>query len=284
MTDSPPPASPLPAASTDQEDDDYDLIAPPEPYDPADYRWVPVRRVPRRDGWTEEKQRRFIEVLADTGVVGHAAKAVGMTRETAYRLRRSVEGAAFARAWDAARDQAGALIEDIAFERAIEGVARHVYDGNGDVVATRHIYNDRLLAFLLSHLKPERYGKARADEARAAAPLARAEPATVAACLREMEPNLPAPAEELLDSETLADELLLANAADGKVPHFLMEKPVEKSAEQLKAESIAAQHERGAGANIRMNNGEKLSRAEYRDMCHYLDPSYRTELAQQRFT
>src|SRR5690349_21378762 len=59
--------------------------APPEPYDPADYRWVPVRRVPRTHGWTEEKQRRFIETLADTGLVNMAARAVGMSRETAYR-------------------------------------------------------------------------------------------------------------------------------------------------------------------------------------------------------
>lgn len=28
-------------------------------YDPADYRWVPVRRRPRLDEWTEEKQRRL---------------------------------------------------------------------------------------------------------------------------------------------------------------------------------------------------------------------------------
>ncbi len=45
---------------------------PPAGYDPADYRWVPVRRRPRYDGWTEEKQRRFI-VLADTGPVSAAA-------------------------------------------------------------------------------------------------------------------------------------------------------------------------------------------------------------------
>ena len=45
---------------------------PPDAYDAADYRWVPVRRRPRYDGWTEEKQRRFI-VLADTGRVSAAA-------------------------------------------------------------------------------------------------------------------------------------------------------------------------------------------------------------------
>src|SRR5687768_4919529 len=51
--------------------------APPREYDPADYRWVPVRRRARLDGWTEEKQRRFIETLADTGLVNVAARAVG---------------------------------------------------------------------------------------------------------------------------------------------------------------------------------------------------------------
>ncbi|WP_425230994.1 hypothetical protein [Sphingomonas sp.] len=83
--------------------------APPD-YDPADYRWVPVRRRPRYDGWAEEKQRRFIEVLADTGLVNRAAKAVGMSRESAHRLERSPHGATFARAWDAARAHAGGLI------------------------------------------------------------------------------------------------------------------------------------------------------------------------------
>ena len=60
--------------------DGYDS---PEYYDPQEYRWVPVRRRPRHDGWTEEKQRRFIEALADTGLVSHAAKSVGMSRESA---------------------------------------------------------------------------------------------------------------------------------------------------------------------------------------------------------
>jgi hypothetical protein len=51
-------------------------------YDPADYRWVPVRRRPRLDGWTEEKQRRFIEALADTGLVGRPFRKRGMRRGT----------------------------------------------------------------------------------------------------------------------------------------------------------------------------------------------------------
>jgi hypothetical protein len=67
--------------STPSHTDDAFAVAPLDTvYDLADYRWVPVKRRPRFDGWTEEKQRRFIEGLADTGLVSHAAKAVGMSR------------------------------------------------------------------------------------------------------------------------------------------------------------------------------------------------------------
>ncbi|MEA3033077.1 MAG: hypothetical protein QOH86_1093, partial [Sphingomonadales bacterium] len=121
-------------------------------------------------------------MLADTGLVSEAAKAVGMSRESAYRLRRSPHGAAFARAWDAARHHAGGLVEDVAFERAFEGVEHNVYDENGEVVCTKRVYNDRLLMFLLRHLKPERYGGAPA----AAQPDAPPPPIELEASLRAL--------------------------------------------------------------------------------------------------
>ncbi len=294
MSDSPsPPASDVApcaasASATGSDDDEVIDLTPriPDDYDPADYRWVPVRRKPRYDGWTEEKQRRFIEALADTGQVGLAARTVGLTRESAYRLRRSAQGAAFARAWDAARHHAGSLLEDVAFERAIEGIEQNIYDGNGEVVATRHIYNDRLLRFLLTHLKPERYGAA--ARGRPASPPERAAPdaaavETVEACLRALEPPLPAPPETLLDAETLADELLLADVTDGVLPQFLSETRREKSTEQEKADRVAAQQTRGKAAHKRFGAGEKLTKSEFSDMCHYLDPTLRNELARERY-
>jgi hypothetical protein len=248
----------------------------PTDYNPDDYRWVPVRRRPRYDGWTEEKQRRFIEELADTGIVSAAAKAVGMSRESAGRLRRSPQGAAFARAWDAARHHAGSVLEDIAFERAIEGVEHNVYDETGEVVCTKRVYNDRLLTFLLGALKPERYGRAavRNPEPEAAPPEA------LEASLRAMEPQLPAPPEELLGIETLADELEIAEIADGKLPHFLHEQRRAKTAEQ----EWAAQLERGKAASEKQNRGEgPLTDQEFRDMCLYLDPSQRGARGTKRF-
>lgn len=248
---------------TDPDEDDT-----PEPYDPAEYRWVPVRRRPRYDGWTEEKQRCFIETLADTGLVNVAAQAVGMSRETAYRLRRSPHGAAFARAWDAARHHAGGLIEDIAFERAIEGTEQEVLNRDGEVVTTRLVHDNRLLKYLLSHLKPERYGRARPPGASPD----RAEEPVLAERLRAMEPALPAPPEQLLDPETLAHELVLADAADGQLPHFLREQPARKSDEQIAAEAAAARDARGAAALAKQDAGGKLSDAEFADSCYHLDP------------
>ena len=279
------PVGPLiPGDPADSELDESALALPAsEPYDLDEYRWVPVRRRPRYDGWTEEKQRRFIEALADSGLVSHAAKAVGMSRESANRLRRSPHGAAFARAWDAARLHAGSALEDIAFERAIEGQEQHIYNEYGDIVVTKRVVNDRMLTFLLSHLMPERYGKA----ARAAAPEpadAPPPPAALEASLRAMEPQLPAAPEDMFDPEDLATDLQTADIADGALPHFFTEQRQPKSEEQLKAEEIVAQEARGKEAWQKSERKEgELSGDEFRDMCHYLDPTYRHDKGRKRY-
>ena len=253
----------VPAAIDDDEEADT-----PIPYDPAEYRWVPVRRKPRTDGWTEEKQRRFIETLADTGLVNLAARAVGMSRASAYQLRRSAHGAAFARAWDAARHHAVGLVEDIAFERAIEGTEQEVLNREGDVIATRLVHDNRLLKYLLSHLKPERYGNTRSP---ATAPAQMPQP-VLEESLRAMEPALPAPPEQLLDPETLAHELHLADAVDGTLPHFLREQRSPKTDAQIKAEEAAARDARGAAALAKREAGGELTDDEFADECYHIDP------------
>ncbi|MEO5493129.1 MAG: hypothetical protein ABIR08_03785 [Sphingomonas sp.] len=262
-----PPPAPNNALATTDSDDDAALAAPEE-YDPADYRWVPVRRVPRFDGWTEEKQRRFIEALADTGLVGAAAKAVGMSRVSAYKLRRSAHGAAFARAWDTARHHAGGLIEDIAFDRAIEGVEQEVYNGEGEVTATRLVYDSRLLKYLLSHLKPERYGDAHTGGA-----VVDATPApTLEDSLRAMEPALPAPPEQMMPADELDDALDLADVADGTLPRFLDEQRPPKTDAQIAAEEHKARMARGEAALAKRDAGHELTQDEFADENYYLDP------------
>lgn len=254
-----------------------DEASAPIDYDPAEYRWVPVRRRPRSNGWTEEKQRRFIEVLADTGRVALAAKAVGLSRQAAYELKRSGDGSAFSRAWDAARLHAGALLEDIAFDRAIEGREENVFNECGEVIATKHVPDNRMLTFLLKHLIPDRYGNAAASGAGAGGPVA--VPITIDACLREMEPQLPAPAETLLGAETLSNELEIADIMDGRLPQYLTEMRAEKTEAQL----MAARYARGKAASEKCDAKVKLSDAEFSDMCFYLDPSSAQDPPRRRY-
>ncbi|WP_188643354.1 hypothetical protein [Tsuneonella deserti] len=59
---------------------------------------VPLRS--RRDGWSAGRQCAFLAHLYLTGSVTAAAKAVGMSRASAYRLRERVGAKSFAFAWD----------------------------------------------------------------------------------------------------------------------------------------------------------------------------------------
>ena len=270
-------------------DDDLAEALYTDSYDPADYRWVPVRRRPRLDGWTEEKQRRFIEALADTGLVSHAAKEVGMSSESANRLRRSPHGAAFSQAWDAARHHAGAALEDIAFERAIEGVEHNVFNEYGEVVCTKRVYNDRLLTFLLRHLKPERYARDALRPGNLPAPAPALPPAELLdASLRAMEPQLPAPPEALLGAQQFEHELIIADVADGVLPHFFTEQRAPKSAARALADEIAAQDARGEAALERIINKKdgddiEVSHQDMIDITRALDPTSRNEQKRGRF-
>ena len=117
---------------------------------------VPVRY--RHDGWLPDRQQAFIETLADTGCVETAARSVGMTRNSAYALRRRTDAQAFRLAWDAATDSAITRLADAALARAIDGVAVPVFHA-GEQVGERRYFDERLTMFLLRYRDPVRYGK-----------------------------------------------------------------------------------------------------------------------------
>jgi hypothetical protein len=50
--------------------------------------------------WTGERQLIFLDTLAQARSITRAAASAGMSRESAYRLRRRPAGALFAAAWD----------------------------------------------------------------------------------------------------------------------------------------------------------------------------------------
>jgi hypothetical protein len=59
-------------------------------------------QIGRRDGWTAARQLTFLSELARTHKVAKAARAAGMSRESAYRLRARDPHGLFAAAWDRA--------------------------------------------------------------------------------------------------------------------------------------------------------------------------------------
>jgi hypothetical protein len=65
----------------------------------------------RRDGWTAERQLRFLDTLGRTRSVTTAARAAGMSRVSSYRLRARPAAALFALLWDRAMQPQPARFE-----------------------------------------------------------------------------------------------------------------------------------------------------------------------------
>ena len=105
-------------------------------------------------GWNADRQRLFIEVLAETGSVHMAAQSAGLSVRSAYGLR--VRSAAFAAAWNAAQQLAVGRLSALAFDRAINGRIEQVYH-DGQLAAERRVPSDRLLMWLLVRLDPQRF-------------------------------------------------------------------------------------------------------------------------------
>lgn len=196
-------------------------------FNPADFHWVPVLRKRRTDGWSPQRQRDFIAVLADTGSVNEAAQIAGMTRQSCYRLRREPGSEAFAAAWDAAMQQASLRLVDVAFERAINGVVDRVeYDERGDPMEPRRRYNDRLLMFLLRAHLPERYRYANRD-ARLGDEPALVPPPSLPDAMARLEPVTPEAPHLLTHHNDPVGAMQVAELCDGERPRRYCEPPIE---------------------------------------------------------
>jgi hypothetical protein len=189
-------------------------------FDPAEYRWVPVKRKPRADGWTPQRQVDFIIALAHTGCVEQAAHDVGMSARSCYRLRSAPGSESFAAAWDTALQHAARRLVDLAFDRAIHGTDEPVFDKDGRCVGRRMRQNDRLLMFLLRAYMPERFRHANRDgrvPGEALPPPA----APIEDALRLLEPVPPAEPHTLMPPDELEDALEVADLLDGELPGWL---------------------------------------------------------------
>ncbi len=189
-------------------------------HDPAAYDWVPVLKKRRKDGWSPDKQRAFIEALADSGSVATAAQRVDMSESSAYRLRRAPGAEAFDRAWSAAIDAASKKLLDAAFERALVGTDEPVFDRDGNRVGRRLRQSDRLLMFLLRAYAPDRFGERGAAPAPAATPVGAI---PMAEALVQLHPAPPAAPAALMAPDDLAMALDIADQCDGQLPPWYRE-------------------------------------------------------------
>jgi hypothetical protein len=103
----------------------------------------------RHDGWTPDKQRLFLDRLAECGIVTEACFAAGMSARSAYNLRD--RDTLFAAGWEAACVMARRRLADEAFSRAMNGVVERIYR-DGVIVAERHRHDNRLTMAVLARL------------------------------------------------------------------------------------------------------------------------------------
>ena len=122
--------------------------------------FTPVSRATKRwNGINALKQSTFIQLLADSGSVTMAAKAIGTSPSAMYTLRRAKGAESFAAAWEVAIDIGARRVLDTLVEHAIHGTPETIIQG-GEVVAERRRYNHRAMMWIVSQRFPEKYGSA----------------------------------------------------------------------------------------------------------------------------
>lgn len=110
----------------------------------------PPRRPPRHNEWTRAKMAAFLRELAATQSVTEAARSVGMSRQSAYKVRNRSPGTPFALAWEVALEAGLQQLAHAMLDRAVNGEeVPHYY--HGELVGTHRKYDNRLAAWLLDN-------------------------------------------------------------------------------------------------------------------------------------
>lgn len=105
----------------------------------------------RHDGWTPERQRRFLECVAEGHTVENACRIVDLSVASAYALRRRAAGAGFALGWHAANLLARERVADTLLARALYGQTETGTRPDGGTW-TRHRFDNGLATRLLARL------------------------------------------------------------------------------------------------------------------------------------
>ena len=105
-------------------------------------------RAERHDGWSLPKQVAFLRALSATHSVHEAARSVGCSRQSAYRLRSRLKGQPFDLAWEVAYHHSFDVLAHAALDRAINGVERPVFY-KGEQVGSYRRFDEGLTVALL---------------------------------------------------------------------------------------------------------------------------------------
>jgi hypothetical protein len=140
----PSPATPSPSSPLAEFTDDGVITFTP----------VPMGRR-RRSGWTEAQQRRFIIALEAMGSVGRAARACGMGRASAYRLRERAGAESFAAAWDLALECGRSRQFEMLIDRARHGITS-IRIVSGSHVSVKQAPDLRIMRTFLRELPAQR--------------------------------------------------------------------------------------------------------------------------------
>ncbi|HYD38664.1 MAG TPA: hypothetical protein VEA60_13690 [Allosphingosinicella sp.] len=102
--------------------------------------FTPVELRSQHNGWSPALQRRFVLALARGAGPGEAARNLGRTRQSAYRLRRRPGAESFAAAWDRA----------LHFARGVRGARASAPLGFGaiETLLVPRFYRGRLIGFV----------------------------------------------------------------------------------------------------------------------------------------
>ena len=110
---------------------------------------TPADKAQRVDGWTLAKQAAFLRALSASHSVAEAARSVGRSRQSAYRLRSRLKGQPFDLAWEVAFHHSYDVLAHTALERALNGVEVPVFF-QGEQVGSYRRFDERLTVALLS--------------------------------------------------------------------------------------------------------------------------------------
>ena len=102
-----------------------------------------------RERWCHARMADFLRALVASHSVAEAARSVGMSRQSAYRLRARLKGQPFDIAWEAAFQHGYDELAQAALERALHGTEVPVFQ-KGELVGSYRRYDERLTCFLLA--------------------------------------------------------------------------------------------------------------------------------------